>query len=994
MSTFPLTSEDVAAEPYMHVAEGETLIITEDVPWHLQYMSIDGTLIIDGTTFFTQGGGRLPIVWDTIINLTGTLRVINGSQFGGYYTVYMSSGSLLEVNDSEMGSDWANSGSIIYMRRGVVTASNSTLFARCSLIDARGGSIELTDTKAHHVRVYEDHPFMKISDGTELSLIGCNLSMEMSVIEATEVGNITISGGEVRSRGLDILNVDGSPSLTVSEMAMHKGRNGIIANNVGKVTIEDLWMEDMSDCPCHLSWAGEVTVDGLSIKDCGNAGLKIINCTDVTITDLDVSGVSGDGIGLMTEHSTPLTASGIDVRYARTGVFTIYTDDLSMRDVSVDWCRYYGVRLSYCDGVDLRSVSATGAGIDGLYSGWCRGLKVEDATFDRAGECGAYLTHTTASLTNVTARNCGQHGVWTAVQSTFLVGCDLSYNVLNGFQSLDQGGAGLTDCIVEGNGEDGIEFVATTGPFVKECSVNDNLGVGVRVHYQTRNADVRDCDIEGNGWGVVLNGPSNVSLGSSVTVRETYIHNNTRGGALNWLDNSSDLDARYCWWGNNTGPYNETRNADGTGDLVQGGVQFKPWLKLGNLPPVIEGPSDLTVVEEDVGLFFYNASDWDDDPNRIEFGLEGAPRNVTVGDSSGTLVISPNDAEVGTHSFFLTATDARGAQGRLRIHLTVVPWNDPPLMRVPEDGISLGDDDFVNVQLHADDHDNEPWELSWTLLSGPDFLRIRDDGVLEGVTSWMERGSHNITVRVVDAAGGVDTEIISVHVLPHFEHIHISGLSTTTAFEGERFSSDILMTCDEEADLAWRMVTNASWLALAESERRMQGLPAPAHVGIAAVELTVTDQFGNLETFQAIIEVVAVNDPPRWVHLPDEVTVRSGSWDIDLSKFVIDEDDPLRSLVFLYEEPDRLLGIQGSFLIGDFNEGDQDRQITVIVRDPHGATDEANLTIRVDIPTEPEPTYTVSTLFPWVVVAILATLAGGAFLTQRERKSREREGAD
>ncbi|NIP36143.1 MAG: hypothetical protein GWN18_14455, partial [Thermoplasmata archaeon] len=74
-----------------------------------------------------------------------------------------------------------------------------------------------------------------------------------------------------------------------------------------------------------------------------------------------------------------------------------------------------------------------------------------------------------------------------------------------------------------------------------------------------------------------------------------------------------------------------------------------------------------------------------------------------------------------------------------------------------------------------------------------------------------------------------------------------------------------------------------------------------------------------------------------------------------------------------------------------FREGDKDLHVTVYVRDPHGEWDEANLTIKVDIPEEPGPSYTVSALAPWVLVALVAALAAGIILSQRERRRREGE---
>ena len=984
LSLLPLASQVAVAQDILHVAEGETVVITEDTSLNTHYISVAGTLVIDGADFSTVDRGKL-IIMDTYINVTGCLRIVNGSWFAGMYWMRVHQGASVEIVDSRVSGGSSHKCSI--------HLEDASLRSVRSTIDCDGFLHgERSDVVLASTVVSDDHGFyeelwLNLTDRSNLTIEHTNISHSTPLIVCEDATNVSINGSTLSTSAGDLLTVDGADGLHVRDCSLLHGNRGIRAGDVGNVTIEDTRMTGQGGPACHLSWVDAVSVDGLDIDDCADAGLNVTNCTDVSVVDLDVEGVSGDGTGFMTEHSKALSATGVDVRYAKHGVYMVHTDNVTMTHVDVDWCQFYGVRLSYCDGVDVRHLSATEAGIDGLYAGWCRGLEVEEADLDGAGQCGAYLTHTSASMTRVTARTCGQHGVRAATHSVFLVDCDLSYNLEDGLHSVSQGGVGLTDCIVEANGDDGVELAAARTPFLKGCQVRENRGAGVRAHYETRAADVLGCDLEGNGWGVVLNGPGNLSGGSSVTVRDTHIHGSSAGGALNWLDNSSNLDARYCWWGNNTGPCNETRNEGGTGDYIQGGVRFKPWLKLGNLPPIIDGPRDVTVAEEEVHLIFYSATDHDDDPNRISFGLEGEPANVTMDAVSGGLAIAPDDPEVGEHSFLVTATDARGGVGRLRVNLTVEPVNDPPRIVVPD--IQLGDDDPVDLQLEARDPDNEPWELAWTMVSGPEFLRLAADGRLTGATSWTDRGHHNVTVLVRDDAGGEDTETIPVLVLPRYEPLRISGLSTTTAFEGRPFSSRVLITHDEEADLGWTFLSNASWMALDEGELRLVGVPGPAHVGTAVVELTVSDQYGGVDTLEATVEVIAVNDPPRWVDLPPEVTVDARSWDMDLSPYVADDDDPVRSLTFSYGVPDRRLDLQGAFLVGEFEEGDRDLNVILVVRDPHGATDEANLTIKVDIPPEPGPAYTVTRLFPWILVVVIASLAVGLLLSRRDRSGEE-----
>jgi len=970
------------------VPQGETLVIDQDTEVDGD-ITIHGTLVIDGVEFKTYTGG-FPSD-DCLVSIYGTLRIINGARFIGGFKIQVLSAGSLEILDSELTYSPSHLSSAIGPCYGRVLAVNSTISSTNVLLSADHSNLTFIKTNITIKNNWMNGSAISIGRGTDLVMDRVRFTSEAPVLRGREAGNVTIRDCEFLQTDGDVVSLEGAANVSVTGSLFDKGSGGLVISEAENVSVADCTMKGLDGYGCYISWSNNVTVNGLTVAGCVDVALNITNCTNVTVNDLDVNGVDGDAIGIMSEHNSPFTAKNVTVRYADKGVYMIYTNDVTLTDVSVDWCRKIGLQLSHCDGVDITRLSATEAGIDGLYAGHCKGLSIENSNLDGADECGAFLTHTPTSMTRVTARSCGQYGIRAAVNSVFLVSCDLSYNGIDGFLSLDQGGAGITNCTIEGNGGNGTRFVAARGPFVKESKITNNGGAGILAHYETRAADVIDCDIEGNGWGVVLNGPTMLSAGSSVTVRYTYIHNNTEGGALNFLDNSSNLDARYCWWGSNTGPRNETRNVGGTGDLIQGGVKFIPWLKVGNLLPVIDGPVDLEVEEEAVVQYFYDADDLDDDKNKIRFGLSGEPGNVTIGPTSGILTVAPEDAEVGAHSFFITATDERGGEGRLRVTLLVTPVNDRPQILVPEGGLIFGDDDSVRLQLRAYDPDSPIPRRSWYVIEGPEWLELSAEGMLTGTTTWRERGSHSITLRVEDGDGGKDTETIPIHVVPAYEPIVITGLNTTTAFEGRPYSADVLITYDEEAVVVWEYITNASWLALDVDGARLIGTPALKHVGNYALQLTVSDQFGHMTTVDLIIEVVPFNDPPFWVDLPSEVRVRTDIWDMDLTPFVRDVDDPVHTLSFSVDGKDSRLQVQRTFLVGMFDIGDKDAVINVTVTDPHGASADQLIRIIVAIPPEPDPSPTVSDLFPWVLIVLVTALGTGLVLSHLERRRKERE---
>ena len=62
----------------------------------------------------------------------------------------------------------------------------------------------------------------------------------------------------------------------------------------------------------------------------------------------------------------------------------------------------------------------------------------------------------------------------------------------------------------------------------------------------------------------------------AITLRNNLIWE-TSYALRNWDLNQEELDARWNYWGDSTGPYHATLNPEGQGDEIQGNVLFDPW---------------------------------------------------------------------------------------------------------------------------------------------------------------------------------------------------------------------------------------------------------------------------------------------------------------------------------------------------------------------------------------------------------------------------------
>ncbi|MEM3731336.1 MAG: dockerin type I domain-containing protein [Candidatus Bathyarchaeia archaeon] len=75
-------------------------------------------------------------------------------------------------------------------------------------------------------------------------------------------------------------------------------------------------------------------------------------------------------------------------------------------------------------------------------------------------------------------------------------------------------------------------------------------------------------------------GVAGILIESNVNASNVKVnYNNVTGNPSGITNNGFGmLDARFNWWGNETGPYNPTFNPQGSGDSVSDNVEFKPWL--------------------------------------------------------------------------------------------------------------------------------------------------------------------------------------------------------------------------------------------------------------------------------------------------------------------------------------------------------------------------------------------------------------------------------
>lgn len=139
------------------------------------------------------------------------------------------------------------------------------------------------------------------------------------------------------------------------------------------------------------------------------------------------------------------------------------------------------------------------------------------------------------------------------------------------------------------------------------------------------------CSLTGNGIGVVAWGASNP------TVNYCDIYNNLQYGIDN-VNQSFNVDARWNWWGSNTGP-THSGNPGGTGQAVTDSVNYTPFFSTGSMNPLLGNVSLNGVVQAyDASLILKFVVD--------SVGNPLSPVQERVADVSGAMGITAYDASL------------------------------------------------------------------------------------------------------------------------------------------------------------------------------------------------------------------------------------------------------------------------------------------------------------------------------------------------------------
>ena len=263
--------------------------------------------------------------------------------------------------------------------------------------------------------------------------------------------------------------------------------------------------------------------------------------------------------------------------------------------------------------------------------------------------------------------------------------------------------------------------------------------------------------------------------------------------------------------------------------------------------------------------------------------------NATAHNITGT----PDNSDVGWYWVRINAS--LGVVSSDEHNFTLRVNNTPP-------GINTSDvKSAIEDQLYRVDYnstDDGQGQITWHLVtSAGAWLSIgTNNGISTGIPSNDDVGQYDVNVSVDDGNGGWNSTHFTLAVLNVNDPPQIIGADITEVDEDTEYKSNYSVKDIDKTDtvFTWSLDTNASWLKIDTSTGRITGLPDNSDVGQYRVNVTVKDPAQALDFRNFTLTVKNVNDPPVWVDVPKNLTIKdTDTYTFDVNASDIDVGDIL-----------------------------------------------------------------------------------------------------
>ncbi|MCA5919745.1 putative Ig domain-containing protein [Pectobacterium brasiliense] len=300
-------------------------------------------------------------------------------------------------------------------------------------------------------------------------------------------------------------------------------------------------------------------------------------------------------------------------------------------------------------------------------------------------------------------------------------------------------------------------------------------------------------------------------------------------------------------------------------------------------PPVVAAPIPAQSIAQDGSLSFTVPAGTFTDPDGDTLTLSATLANgsplpswLTFNPATGTFTGTPGNADVGSLSIKVTATDTTNASVSTTFSLTVTNVNDAPIVATPIPAQSVAQDDSLSFTVPAGtftDPDGDTLSLSATLANGsalPSWLTFNSaTGTFSGTPGNADVGTLSIKVIANDGNASVSTTFsLTITNVNDAPMVSATIPAQSVAQDGSlNFTVPAGTFTDPDGDTLTLSATLAngsplpSWLTFNPATGTFTGTPGNSDVGTLSIKVTANDGSASVSTTFSLA-VTNVNDAP------------------------------------------------------------------------------------------------------------------------------------
>ena len=283
-------------------------------------------------------------------------------------------------------------------------------------------------------------------------------------------------------------------------------------------------------------------------------------------------------------------------------------------------------------------------------------------------------------------------------------------------------------------------------------------------------------------------------------------------------------------------------------------------LVLNNLPVIAGGKVDGGSIRAGAALTGSVAgAARDDDGDGLNWSLVSGPAWLSLA-ADGTLSGTPGSGDRGTGQWTMRVSDG---QDSVTAVLTVEVLNNPPgVTAAVIDGGSVVAESAYSSSVGSYGRDADGDGLSWSLISGPAWLKVSADGGLSGTPAEADEGQAEWTVRVSDGQDSATATLkIMVEPKPNTPPVFVTAEIDGGGLNAKSAYGDSLAGAATDADddpLTFTKRSGPAWLMVG-SDGTLSGTPGSGDRGENRWTVQVND--GEDQATATLVIVVRNNVP-------------------------------------------------------------------------------------------------------------------------------------